>query len=220
MIFHTYYTEVPRAEITRLLDSQELGRLLTVGADGTPHIGLYPFVHDERSVDLHLVRADEQIADLRERPTCVFEVDEVLGVIPSYWVHPQYAGSATAYHRTVIYECVASVIEDPEAIAAQQRRLLDRYQPEGGYRPLDPEDALYRGALAQLAAVTLRIVRCRPKWKLGQNRPPEARRAVIAELRRRGRPNDARAADALEWTITGDNGTAAAEESRGTRSRS
>jgi predicted FMN-binding regulatory protein PaiB len=219
MIFHAYYTDVPQTAIDRLVDSQELGRLVTVGPGGTPHIGLYPFVHDGRTVDLHLVRADEQVADLRERPACVFEVDEVLGVIPSYWVHPQYAGSATAYHRTVIYECIASVTEDPEAIAAQQRRLLDRYQPEGGYRPLDPGDPLYRAAIGQLTAVTLRITRCRPKFKLGQNRPPEARRAVIAELRRRGRPNDARAADALEWTVTGTDGTTAAEDLRGERSR-
>ena len=219
MIFHAYYTDVPRAEIDRLVDSQELGRLVTVGPDGTPHIGLYPFVHDGQTVDLHLVRADEQIADLRERPTCIFELDDVLGVIPSYWVHKEYAGSATAYHRTVIYECIASINEDPAAIAAQQRRLLDRYQPEGGYRQLDPDDPLYRGALGQLAAVTLRITRCRPKWKLGQNRPPEARRAVIAELRRRGRPNDARAADALEWTITKDGGAAPAPNPQNARSR-
>src|SRR5215813_6266426 len=94
MIFHAYYTDVPRAEIDRLVDAQELGRLVTVGADGTPHIGLYPFVRDGETVDLHLVRADEQIADLRERSTCVFELDDVLGVIPSYWVHKEYAGSA------------------------------------------------------------------------------------------------------------------------------
>jgi predicted FMN-binding regulatory protein PaiB len=220
MIFHDYYTDIPEAAVQRLVESQELGRLVTVGPDGMPHIGLYPFVHDGRTVDLHLVRADEQVADLRERPACVFEVDEVLGVIPSYWVHPQYAGSATAYHRTVIYECVASVVEDPEAIAAQQRRLLDRYQPEGGYRPLDPADPLYRGALAQLAAVTLRITRRRPKFKLGQNRPPETRRGVIAELRRRGRPNDGRAADALEWTITGEDAATVAAVPGGKRSRS
>lgn len=128
-------------------------------------------------------------------------MDEVLGVIPSYWVHPQYAGSATAYHRTVIFECDATVVEDPAAVAAQQLRLLVRYQPEGGYRALDPADPLYRGALGQLAAVRLEITRCRPKWKLGQNRPAETRRRVIAELRTRGRPNDQRAADALEWTI-------------------
>ena len=97
MIFHEYYTDVPPAAIDRLVDSQELGRLVTVGPDGMPHIGLYPFIHDgRRGVDLHLVRADEQIADLRERPACVFELDDVLGVIPSYWVHPQYAGSGSA----------------------------------------------------------------------------------------------------------------------------
>src|SRR5438093_13786479 len=55
--------------------------------------------------------------------------------------------------------------------------------------------------MAQLAAVTLEINRWRAKFKLGQNRPVEARRQVIAELRKRGRPNDGRAADALQWTI-------------------
>ena len=30
-----------------------------------------------------------------------------------------------------------TVIEDPGAVAAQQLRLLARYQPEGGYKPLD-----------------------------------------------------------------------------------
>ena len=206
MIFHAYYTDVPRAEIDRFVGSQELGRLVTAAADGPPHIGLYPFVYDGVTVELHLVAADEQIADLRSRCACVFEVDEVLGVIPSYWVSKEYAGSATAYHRTVIFECEATVVADPAVVAAQQRRLLARYQPEGGYRALDPADALYRGALAQLAAVRLEIKAVRPKYKLGQNRPVEARRAVIAELRKRGRPNDGRAADALEWTVTVETG--------------
>jgi hypothetical protein len=172
-----------------------------VGADGTPHIGLYPFVYSGPTIDLHLVRTDELAVDLATRPRCVFEVDEVLGVIPSYWVHPEYAGSATAYHRTVIFECTATVAQDPEAVAAQQAGLLARYQPEGGFRTLRTDDPLYPGALAQLAAVRLAVVSVRPKFKLGQNRPPQTRRTVIARLRERGRPNDARAADALEATL-------------------
>jgi len=201
VIFHDYYADVPAPEVERFVLGQELGRLVTVGDDLTPHVGLYPFVYADGAFDLHLVRADELAADLRARPACVFEVDEVLGVIPSYWVHPQYAGSATAYHRTVIFECAATVVENPEAVAAQQLRLLARYQPEGGFRALAVDDPLYRGALAQLAAVRLEVKRARVKFKLGQNRPPEARRQVIARLRERGRPNDARAADALEWTL-------------------
>jgi predicted FMN-binding regulatory protein PaiB len=201
MIFHGYYAEVPREDVERFVEVQELGRLVTVGADGTPHVGLYPFVHGGDEVELHLVRADEQIADLKQRPRCAFEVDEVLAVIPSYWVSPQYAGSATAYHRTVILECTATVVEDAEAVAAQQVRLLARYQPEGGFRAVDPTDPLYAGALAQLAAVRLEIVRRRVKWKLGQNRPPAVRRRVAEALRARGRANDVRAAEALEWTL-------------------
>jgi predicted FMN-binding regulatory protein PaiB len=201
MIFHDYYTDIARSEIDRFVAAQELGRLVTVGADGAPHLGLYPFVYEGDQVDLHLVRADEQIADLKARPRCLFEVDEVLAVIPSYWVHAEYAGSATAYHRTVLFECRATVIEDPQAVAAQQVRLLARYQPEGGYRSLDPLDPLYRGAMAQLAAVRLDVIGRRAKFKLGQNRPAETRRKVIGELLKRGRASDGRAADALQWTI-------------------
>lgn len=201
MIFHDYYTDVAPDVLERFVDAQELGRLISVGEDGTPHIGLYPFVRGEGTVDLHLVREDEVAADLRVRPRCVFEVDEVLGVIPSYWVHPEYAGSATAYHRTVIFDCVATVVEDPDAVAAQQERLLARYQPEGRFRAVRPDDPLYRGALGQLAAVRLAVQRVRAKFKLAQNRPPETRRKLIQFLRERGRPNDVRAAEALESTL-------------------
>jgi predicted FMN-binding regulatory protein PaiB len=202
MIFHDYYAAVPPAELERFVGAQELGRLVTVGADGTPHVGLYPFVRDGQAIDLHLVREDEQVEDLASRPRCVFEVDEVLGVIPSYWVSPQYGGAATAYHRTVIFECRAAVQLEPAAVAAQQVRLLARYQPEGGFKPLAVDDPLYRAALARLAAVRLEVTACRAKFKLGQNRPAEARRRIIAELRKRGRPGDERAAAALEWTLS------------------
>jgi len=201
MIFHAYYADIPAAQADKFVDAQELGRLITVGGDGVPHLGLYPFVRADNTVDLHVVREDEVAVDLRARPRCVFEVDEPLGVIPSYWVHAEYGGSATAYHRTVIFECRATVADDPTAVAAQQERLMARYQPEGGFRAIDPDDPLYRGALRQLAAVRLTVERARTKFKLGQNRSPETRRNVIQFLRERGRPNDARAAEALESTL-------------------
>jgi predicted FMN-binding regulatory protein PaiB len=207
VIFHDYYADVPAAEVTRFVDTQALGRLVTVGADGTPHLGLYPFVHETSSFDLHLVRADELVVDLKARPRCVFEVDEVLGVIPSYWVSQEYGGAATAYHRTVIFECRANVIKYPAAVAAQQLRLLARYQPEGGFRALSPEDPLYRSALEQLAAVRLAVERTRVKFKLAQNRPPETRRRIVEALRQRGRPGDAQAAEALEWTLSSPSGS-------------
>ena len=200
MIFHDYYAQVPPDEVERFVAAQELGRLVTAGADG-PHIGLYPFAYDAGGLEMHLVRTDEQARDLRAQARCLFEVDEPLGTIPSYWVDPENAIYATAYHRTVIFECVARVSEDVTAIAAQQMRLMARYQPEGRFRALRAEDPMYAGALHHIAAVQLTVERTRVKFKLAQNRTPESRRAIIAELRQRRRLHDARAADAVESTL-------------------
>ena len=200
MIFHDYYAQVPPDEVERFVAAQELGRLVTVGADG-PHIGLYPFAYSATGIEMHLVRTDEQARDLRAQPRCLFEVDEPLGTIPSYWVDPENAIYATAYHRTVIFDCVARVSEDVAVIAAQQMRLMARYQPEGRFRAVVAEDPMYKGALHHIAAVGLSVERTRVKFKLAQNRTPESRRTIIAELRKRNRAGDARAADAVEWTL-------------------
>src|ERR1044072_8071070 len=53
---------------------------------------------------------------------------EVLGSIPSHWVHASNAMFATAYHRTVIFECDAAVSDDAEVLAAQTQRLMQHYQ--------------------------------------------------------------------------------------------
>jgi hypothetical protein len=39
------------------------------------------------------------------------------------------------------------------------------------------------------------------KWKLGQNRKRQELERVIEELRKRGRPTDGPAADALQWVL-------------------
>jgi predicted FMN-binding regulatory protein PaiB len=201
VIFYDYYADIPPETVDAFVREQEMGRLVTVSADGAPHIGLYPFAYEGSTIEVHLNRADEQIAALEAHPQCVFEVDDVLGVIPSYWVHPENAVMATAYHRTVIFDCQASVSEDAAVLAEQQKRLLARYQPEGRFRPVTPADPLYRGAIGLIAAVRMKIRARRVKFKLGQNRSPEVRGKIASELRKRGRPNDARAADALQWTI-------------------
>src|SRR5262249_45449463 len=152
-------------------------------------------------LERHVVRTDEQARDVRAQARCLFEVDEPLGSIPSYWVDPENTIYATAYHRTVIFDCVARISEDPAVIAEQQMRLMARYQPEGRFRAVSAEDPMYKGALHHIAALQLTVERTRVKFKLAQNRTPDSRRAIIAELRKRRRPADARAASALEDTL-------------------
>jgi len=205
VIHYDYYSDIPDDLIDAFVREQELGRLLTVADDGQPHLGLYPFAYEGGAIEIHLNSADDQFAHLAARPRCAFAVDEVLATVPSYWVDPESAVAATAYHRTVLFECACEMISrDPAVLAAQQTRLLARYQPEGGFRAVTPDEPIYRGAFRVIAAIRLRIVGRKVKWKIGQNRGPEKRANVVAELRKRGRPRDDRAADALQWTIDRD----------------
>jgi predicted FMN-binding regulatory protein PaiB len=201
MIFYDYYADIPDETLTAFVKAQELGRFVTVNAGGQPHIGLYPFLFFGATIEMHLHRSDEQLADVRTNRKCTFEVDEIHGTIPSHWIHPTNAMFATAYHRTVIFECDAEVSEDHEVLAAQQQRLMQHYQPDGGHRPVSTEHAMYRGPFGQIAALTLTIRERKVKWKLAQNRDRATRAKLIAELRKRARPTDAGAADALQWTL-------------------
>ncbi len=201
MMFYDYYADVPEDTLRAFVTAQELGRLLTVNGDGQPHIGLYPFLFLGDAIEMHLHRNDEQLADLAGNSRCTFEVDEVLGTIPSHWVHPTNAMFATAYHRVVIFECDAVVSEDPEVLAAQQQRLMQAYQADGGHTAVSTAHAMYRGAFREIRALTLNVRTRKVKWKLGQNRKREQLEGVIGELRKRGRPTDAAAADALQWSL-------------------
>jgi uncharacterized protein len=201
MIFYDYYADIPAQALDAFVRDCEMGRLVTVSPEGRPHLGLYPFVYDGGVIEMHCHRADEQFADLKPRAHCLFEVDEVLGTVPSYWVHPQDAVKATAYHRTVIFECQATLSQDPAELAAQQTRLLARYQPEGGFSPVRPEDDLYSVAIQHIVAIRLEVTARHVKFKLAQNRPVDVRRRIVSALRERGRRSDDRAADAVQWTI-------------------
>jgi predicted FMN-binding regulatory protein PaiB len=201
MIFYDYYADVPDAVLGEFVSSQELGRFVTVSLEGQPHIGLYPFVFLGETVEIHLHRNDEQLADLLVNSKCTFELDEIHGTIPSDWMHATNAMFATAYHRVVIFECDADVSDDAEVLAAQQRRLMARYQPAGGHATVTTEHAMYRGAFKEIRALTLTVRARKVKWKLAQNRTREQREKIIAGLRNRGRPTDAGAADALQWTL-------------------
>jgi len=201
MIFYDYYADVPENTLREFVSKQELGHFVTVSADGQPHIGLYPFLFLGDTIEIHLHRTDEQLKDLHTNKKCTFEVDEMHGTIPSHWVHPTNAMFATAYHRTVIFECDAVVSDDPEVLAAQQQRLMQHYQPEGSHTEVSAAQAMYRGAFNQIRALTLTVRTRKVKWKLGQNRKREELEQVIISLRKRGRPEDAGAADALQWVL-------------------
>lgn len=208
--WYDYYEPGDRADVDALLRDSPAARLVTVAEDGTPHIGLYPHVWDGQRIRFHLTNDDEQAADLRAGGPAIAEVDDLGAVIPSYWVDPTYGGVATLYHRTVVVRGPVSFSADPRDVRDTLVALLAKQQPEGGHDSVSLDDPRYLRNVRRLVSVDIAAVEVRAKWKLAQNREPEQRRHVIAQLRERARPRDLWTADLLERELAHDLGTASA----------
>jgi uncharacterized protein len=184
MIDYPFYRPTPE-ELTAFITSRAMGRLITANASGRPQVGLYPFVMHGDAVELHVVKTDAQAADMRENAQVVFEVDEVLSFVPSYFEHPENARTADHYYRAAMIEGEARIDNEPGAVAAHLRRLLERYQPERGYREVTATDAMYAPAVARLVMIRIHPTRCWGKFKEGQQLSPEDRAHVAKALRLR-----------------------------------
>jgi len=201
MQFYPYYRQPDAREVADLIDSAQHCQLVTISSDGTPHVGLFNHHFDGGCFYLHLNRMDEQVADLRSTGRGLLTFLEFFATIPSYWVDPHDGGVATAYYRYAEFDCSVELIEDAEGMVEPLQTLMDRYQREGGYDPLHAHSPIYASSIARLVVVRCTPLATRTKWKLGQNKPVETRRAIIEKFRDRKGPNDERAALMVERSI-------------------
>ncbi|HYG69878.1 MAG TPA: pyridoxamine 5'-phosphate oxidase family protein [Anaeromyxobacteraceae bacterium] len=123
------------------------------------------------------------------RPAVV-AAEELVAHLPSWFVHPEHACPATTLYRSVQVHGTLQAVEDPARKAAALEGLMRRWQPEGRYRPIDPEDPYYRKELAGLLVLEVRFERVDGKEKLLQNKRPDEVRNVVQRLRERNAPGD------------------------------
>lgn len=119
----------------------------------------------------------------------------VIAEIPSYTSDPERACPATTFFMSASGRGVLREVEDPVVRAAALQALMERFQPEGGHRPITAGDPLYERAIAAISVVEVTGLTVEGKASFGQNRPASSRAAVLEVLWRRGRPEDPAAID-------------------------
>jgi ribosomal protein S18 acetylase RimI-like enzyme len=112
-------------------------------------------------------------------------------------VHPTRACPASTLYRSVQVHGTLREIADPAVKARALEALMQRWQPEGRYDPIDPEDPQYRGELAGTLVFAVPFERIDGKEKLGQNRKPGELRGILAGLWERGERGDVEAIEAV-----------------------
>jgi transcriptional regulator len=176
------------------------GTLIATAADGHPQVSILPFVKHGDVIHLHCVQKDPTFAAVQANPRVTFFVSDFLAFSPHDWIDADDAGRATLHFRAVTYECMATVSTEPADVAAALTELVGKHEGGKSWRPI-ADDAFYGARLRRLAALRLQVVRSQAKFKVGPAASNDVKRKIAVELRKRGEPNDARAADEIEATL-------------------
>lgn len=199
--------EAPRQELPRgdippeagaLLEEATFGFLgLAEDDDGYPVVLPVNFVCLGGDVVFHGSPDGGKMRALARDDRVTFTVAAAYSLIPSHFGGPSDACGASQYFVSVVIRGRARVVEDAVEKGAALNALMEKLQPEGGYRRISAEDPGYRASLDETAAVRIAVESMSARVKLGQGFSVERRERIISKLAERGRPADLKTIEAM-----------------------
>jgi nitroimidazol reductase NimA-like FMN-containing flavoprotein (pyridoxamine 5'-phosphate oxidase superfamily) len=135
-----------RETITALLEQSLVGRMATINRKGFPVIKPVNFLYRDGKIYIHSSTKGEKIGDIRRGSGVCFEVDEPI----AYVAARETACSASFYYRSLIVKGKAALVSDPDKKLKILEKLMEKYQPEGGYGGI-PEEILKKTAVIEIS---------------------------------------------------------------------
>jgi transcriptional regulator len=190
------------------LTSHPFGHLVAPGGPGRdlPVVVPTQFVFEERTVWLHLVRANPIFAALAENPRVLLSVADDWAFIPSAWKaigdEDPALGIPTTYYGAVQLAGRATVHDErtaPGTVASILRRQLATFQADVDVA--DPE-ASHAAKLLGILGISIEVEQVSAKFKYGGNVDEAHRLAVAERLTARGTgADDAAAAHVIRRNV-------------------
>jgi predicted FMN-binding regulatory protein PaiB len=197
MQFQKIYSQPDRAEIDALIQTQPYCYLMTCTQDCQQQVGMFNHYFNGEEFVLHLNVNDEQVKAMLAYKRAMIILHKFYSLIPSHWVDPEDGAAATAYYKYAEFACDIEIQSDYADKKTALQELMDKYQPEGGYAPLDSSSHNYQKSFAAITIVKLRPYKARTKWKFGQNRPKETRQRIVNALTTRAHQLDVETASEI-----------------------
>lgn len=174
-------------EVARLIDRHPFATLVSTPSSGVPVASHYPILLDREADELtvisHVGRPDERIHELGMHPVLLI-VHGPQGYVSPGWYDDSPA--VPTWNFVVVHLWGTPELLDAEENLRMLGELVDRFEgPRDRPRRMlgSPGDAAYaRRIHSGTVGYRLRVARFEGKRKLGQDKPPEVARAVIARL--------------------------------------
>ena len=158
-------------KIKEFLHEEHVGRVCSLDKDGFPQIIPMNFVFLNDVIYMHSHVRGEKLDNISKNPKVGFEADRELEFLPSYFEDPHNAALADTLYISIVIKGMASLVSDRKEKTLALNGLMEKYQPEGRYDPIQPD-------MKVLDAVT--VIKVAPetlygKYKIGQHMRPEDR---------------------------------------------
>ncbi|MGH2407570.1 MAG: FMN-binding negative transcriptional regulator [Candidatus Limnocylindrales bacterium] len=202
MLIRPYDRAIDEAEWRSFVTEHDFGQLIVPVAGGLPVVVPTHFVLDPGGdVAFHLARENPAFTALEEVQDVLFTIIGAYTYIPTDWnanpgADPLY-GIPTSYYAAVQIAARATVVDDPDELAAILRLQLGHFQPQGGHAPVEPGDDGYGRALVNIRGIRLAVRSVQAKFKFGGNKAPAHRLTIADRLEARDAPFDLEARDHL-----------------------
>ena len=180
-----------KEKIIEFLSSESTGRIASVDKNGFPQIIPMNFVFINDVIYMHSHIRGEKLENIKRNDKVGFEVDRSLEFLPSYFFDPTDASLADTLYISVVMKGICVIVGDKVEKTLALNGLMKKYQPEGGYEPMNPEmDVLNEVAVIKIVPNTMR-----GKYKIGQNFKPDEKLELAENIFKR---NSKTAKDTLE----------------------
>ena len=132
--------------IAAILRQAPIGRIATVNRKGIPVIKPVNFLYLDGKIYVHSSMKGEKIKDIQRGSPVCFEVDQPI----AYVVAGQSGCKASYYYRSILVKGKATLMRDRDKKIGILEKMMEKYQPEKGYREFD-EEVLTKTAIIEIS---------------------------------------------------------------------
>ena len=132
--------------VKSILEQSQVGRMATVNRKGFPVIKPVNYLYRDGKIYFHSSKKGEKMSDIRRGSPVCFEVDQPIAYVPAKGP----ACKASYYYRSILIKGKGSLVNSRKKRMEILERLMEKYQPEGGYSGV-AEEILRKTAVVEVS---------------------------------------------------------------------
>ena len=171
-------------KIKEFLNQEHVGRISSIDVNGFPQIIPMNFVFLNDVVYIHSHVKGEKLDNISKNNKVGFEVDRELEFLPSYFEDPRNASLADTLYISVVIKGLASLVSDRDEKTLALNGLMEKYQPEGYYDPIQSDMRV----LDAVSVIKIIPQTLHGKYKIGQNMNSKDRMNLAQKILKKNSP--------------------------------